>query len=61
MWRMRKEEKIRKHEQALYCISEVMHSKRHHKKVETSFFVGSVEEISMSLYWKHVMFSVIEH
>jgi hypothetical protein len=47
--------KIRTYEQALHCISEVMHfaidsnssSLLEHKKVETSFFVGSVEEISM--------------
>jgi hypothetical protein len=30
-----------------------------HKKMETSFFVGSVEDISLS--WKHVMCSAIEH
>jgi hypothetical protein len=62
--------KVRTHEQALHCISEVMQFatdsnssrlleqlytvkgciyKRHeHKEVERSFFVGSVEEISMS-------------
>jgi hypothetical protein len=56
--------KIRTHEQALHCISEVMQFaidsdssnllvlfytvKDCIQKVETSFFVGSVEEISLS-------------
>jgi hypothetical protein len=32
-----------------YCIQQRLHSERHDlKKVERSFFVGSVEEISMS-------------
>jgi hypothetical protein len=32
----------------LYTVKGCIHKRHEHKKVETSFFVGSVEEISMS-------------
>jgi hypothetical protein len=54
--------KIRTHEQALHCISEVTHSKRHeHRKWKTVPLLDLWQKSQRVVCWKRVQCSVIEH